>query len=324
MSVEKITGKLMSNKQDILDSELNHYLDSKQPNFIKIKELLENGASLGLGLVNAAYHGYIEIVEHILKIKYRGKEDEVHRAFTGACREGHIEIARLIINYGFKCNFSNPDPIYYACSNNHFEVVKYLVKIGFKPKYYDGSFIAACCYGYLDIVKFLVENGAEISCRDDEPLREAVDNKKLNVVKYLIKKGANVNAKNGEALSKASRRKSVSIVKYLVENGADININNGYALTSASYFGCLNIVKYLIEHGANVNADDDQAIESASKNNRLEIVKYLFQKGGDIDRAIFYASRKNKELLLSFKEKTLLDSDLSKLNLKPSPPRGQF
>jgi hypothetical protein len=45
----------------------------------------------------------------------------------------------------------------------------------------------------------------------------------LDVVKYLIENGADIHAKNDAALHHAVYRCHLNIVKYLIENGVDIN-----------------------------------------------------------------------------------------------------
>ena len=97
----------------------------------------------------------------------------------------------------------------------------------------------------------------------------------LEVVKYLIKNGANVHAMNDKALICASNNGHLEIVKYLIKNGANVHADNDYALRYASNNGHLEIVKYLIKNGANVHAMNDLSLGWASKNGYLEIVKYL-------------------------------------------------
>ena len=64
----------------------------------------------------------------------------------------------------------------------------------------------AAGYAYIEIVKFLLENGANINSKDKYgrcPLHFALyegnqEAQTLEVVKFLIEKGADVNSKDGE------------------------------------------------------------------------------------------------------------------------------
>ena len=50
--------------------------------------------------------------------------------------------------------------------------------------------------GHLEVVKYLVENKANIHAKNDYALRLASGNGHLEVVKYLVENGANIHAKN--------------------------------------------------------------------------------------------------------------------------------
>lgn len=78
----------------------------------------------------------------------------------------------------------------------------------------------------LDIIKELVEEGANIHVCDDYTLRWAAKNGHLEVVKYLIEKGADID----DAFQLAAKSGYLEVVKYLAEKGADIHAGNNYAL----------------------------------------------------------------------------------------------
>jgi hypothetical protein len=67
----------------------------------------------------------------------------------------------------------------------------------------------------------------------------------LEVIKELIEQGADVHADNDSALCWASYYGHLELVKYLVEQGADVHANNDEALRWASYYGHSGIVEYL-------------------------------------------------------------------------------
>lgn len=68
----------------------------------------------------------------------------------------------------------------------------------------DESLIIASEHGFLDVVKYLVENGANIHADDESALEWAIIENNYDVVKYLIDKGANPTVKNGKFLIDAS------------------------------------------------------------------------------------------------------------------------
>jgi ankyrin repeat protein len=68
----------------------------------------------------------------------------------------------------------------------------------------------------LDVVKHLVEQGADIHARDNAALRWATLNGHLDVVKYLVEQGANIHAlDDDDALCWAAENGHLEIVNYL-------------------------------------------------------------------------------------------------------------
>ena len=55
-------------------------------------------------------------------------------------------------------------------------------------------------YGHLEIVKFLLENGADLNGNEGAALSMASCNGHLDVVKFLIEMGVDIHADNNQAL----------------------------------------------------------------------------------------------------------------------------
>ena len=150
--------------------------------------------------------------------------------------------------------------------------------------------------GNLEVVKILVDNGADVNSsvsKNTRALILAAERDKFEIVKYLVENGADVNLRdygNTTALMMASFE-NLEIVRYLIEKGADVNAknNNKYtALSQATLTGHIDIVKCLVENGIDVNSKDyfdNTALISASENGRLNIVKYLVEHGADVNIA---------------------------------------
>jgi hypothetical protein len=181
---------------------------------------------------------------------------------------------------------------------NHYHLLKRYVKI-------QDLLHEASEKGELDIVKYAVQNGADIHKSSDFPFRIAARKGHFEVAKYLLSLGSDVNADHGEAIRYASLNGYLDFVKYLVEHGANIHAVEDQPLQWAAFNGYLDVVKYLAEHGANLRSGNDRALIWVIKNNHLDIVKYLIEHGSQhpnaIKKAIEYG-RKEIEKYLLFKD----------------------
>lgn len=161
-----------------------------------------------------------------------------------------------------------------ACKNGDLERVKTL-STHITPK--ELGLSLAIKYGRLNIVKYLVENGANIHHDSGEPIRDACRNGHLSVVKYLVEKGVDIHNHQEASMRLACFNGYLKIVKYLVSLG--VNCNTGDHFYLASCGGHLDVVKYLVSQGVDHLQDDDRALWNASGNGHLDIVQYLFENG---------------------------------------------
>ena len=134
------------------------------------------------------------------------------------------------------------------------------------------ALLFAVSNGYLEIVKYLVNRGMDITITDNIAVRWAAEHGHLDIVKYLIAQGADIHARDEEPLRWAAARGHLETVKYLVEQGADIHAQKDKALRYAVYYdGNLEVIKYLVESGADIHADNDYVLRYAAE----EIAGYL-------------------------------------------------
>jgi ankyrin repeat protein len=185
-------------------------------------------------------------------------------------------------------------------------------------------------------VRFLLDNGADVHARNNGALRAASKSGNTEVVRLLLEHGANINAADdhtGSALEAAAswdgnpdppnswysedekRKKAeaatrrLTHVRFLLNNGADIHAGNNSALRAAAKAGNTEVIQLLLENGANVNAVDEHtgsALEAAAcwdgnpsidiedpeyekrikmakaATRRLGLVRFLLDKGADV------------------------------------------
>ena len=90
----------------------------------------------------------------------------------------------------------------------------------------------------------------------ESPLHGAVRIGSLEIVKLLVERGANINHKEFRALDYAAGLGNSNMVKYFIQKGEDVNsrtANGETPLFFAITNGHLNVVRILVKNGANVS-----------------------------------------------------------------------
>jgi len=164
--------------------------------------------------------------------------------------------------------------------------------------------------GHLNIVKFLVENDANVNLfvefvaletikTREYPMDVAAISNNLAVLKYLKLQNA---VYSGMALNVAAGRGYLEVIKYLIEIGCDVNsLHDNYTpLGMAAACNQLEVVKVLLSYGANVDQLDGRGsspLQYAVTKNHKGMVELLILAGANIgltleengQRAIDYA-----------------------------------
>lgn len=142
-----------------------------------------------------------------------------------------------------------------------------------------------------EIIKLLVENGADVNFKKDDksptPLISFFYNncQNFDVVEYLVNKGADVNEVwRGMTPLMYAISTNDDLVEFLIKNDADINWGNGRetALSIAINENRPEIVKMLLKHGAEVNEDAGRLPLIIALRN-TKILKVLLENGADIN-----------------------------------------
>jgi ankyrin repeat protein len=231
------------------------------------------------------------------------------------------------------------------------EKVRALLKKGADPNIQSGPgrtalLTAASRDGAFEVVKMLVEKGADINAKDhlegfvwagagaNTPLIEAAKTRDARTVRYLLDKGADVNAKDqlgGTALLQAVVRGNVEVVKLLLERGAEVNYKaSGFQITpliGAAHRESVEIADLLLKHGAKVEDTDvsgSTALMWAAYPDHAnpELVERLLKAGANRDAknkegetALTWASRRGETPILG-----LLRGGESAQGARPASP----
>ena len=147
---------------------------------------------------------------------------------------------------------------------------------------------SACREGTLNVVKLLVEAGANVCVADEEEntcLMLASREGHIDTVRYLVSlPQMDVKQRDSEgnpALHVAVREKHAEVVQVLIDAGADVNgraSDGDTPLFLAIRQGSLDMVKLLVRAGAGVCVTDkgeDTCLMLASREGHIDTVRYL-------------------------------------------------
>lgn len=179
---------------------------------------------------------------------------------------------------------------------NRLDLVKVGYNAGISSRDLNINLEVAASNGRTDIVKYLVEHGADVLFSSEAPVRIAAYNGHLDTVKYLVEHGV---GNFIEALVMAAKQNHFEIVKYLVDQGVpitpyiidevhdlrmldylsqlgvDLHSGHNRLLRIAAMDGNLEMVKFLVERGGNIHDLNDDALMSARTGGHTEVVEYL-------------------------------------------------
>jgi ankyrin repeat protein len=153
----------------------------------------------------------------------------------------------------------------------------------------------ACRGVHLEVVRFLVDKGADVNVEDSNkivPLHSLAVRNSTEAIELLLAKGAHVDAKNYRnqtALHHASESDAADAAALLIKKGADIESRDDYQRTPlilcARQRGGPETIRILLEAGAEVNARDkfqSSSLALAAWRGKKEVVDILMDAGADI------------------------------------------
>jgi ankyrin repeat protein len=279
--------------------------------------LLDKGAKVtnvesslyGNPLQAAAYVGNKEIVETLLQ---HGASVNMQGGRYGNALQAaayvngwnpSVELVRFLIDQGADLNttsgeYGNALQAAVAASSmdlkrkrHIFPIARLLLDSGLdinlKGGYYGSTLAAAAQSGNLEIVGFLLDNGAQIDMggRFGCPLAVAAGARHKAMVELLIHRGANINAQdeNGEtALGHAVSGGDLDIVRFLLRNNANVNLgeNDCCPLRISASRGQPEIFHLLLEYGAELSCVN---MGVAATGGNVAIMQFCLENGGDVN-----------------------------------------
>ncbi|KND86748.1 Kinase D-interacting substrate [Tolypocladium ophioglossoides CBS 100239] len=193
-----------------------------------------------------------------------------------------------------------------ACDRGDRALVEFLLGYGadvnLPPKAADGtiSLATATIRGNDEIVRILLEKGAEVNIQDNEgrtPLHWASAFGDTKIVEMLLSNGANANCSAptlGTSLQVAQAYNRLEVAQRLLDHGVDVNIaggSHGSALLAATEGGHTEFVPKLLDEGADIHIQADDfitALPMAAQLGNAELVRTFLalSANADVDKQI--------------------------------------
>ena len=258
----------------------NGLLESAEKGYVDVaKYMIGKGAdNFDQAMHWAAEYSQVETIN--LMIEYGTNEFFLHPAVMS----GNIDIVKLMIEKGGK-DFTNG--IHCAASNyysskkvEYYDILIFLLLKN--EKNYEDDLIWAIDKGYLEIVVYLIERNK--NANSSIVLRRAIQSSNLDIVKYLIENGADIHAYSDLPLRLAAKYGNLDIIKFIIKYGEYTGMYAmNIVLQGASVNGHLEAARYAAEHGADISIENEKALRYAHKEGQFEVVKYLIQQGANSD-----------------------------------------
>lgn len=160
--------------------------------------------------------------------------DDLVDKFVTAAAKGEFSKVVSYVKKGVTIDGKNQarwTALAYACKYNHLDIVKYLVENGAKinETVNTGStpLAVALLAGYFDVADYLIQHKADINKADImgmSPLMWAVKDGNLKIIQYLVEHGANINAVNSNGRSVIEIAIAQDVKDYLKSKGAKTSL----------------------------------------------------------------------------------------------------
>ncbi len=303
------------NQQD--DYGMSPFLRAVSNGHLEVVEyLIKNGAddeNMSNGIIEASQYGRLDVLKYLIEngadATAKMSDGETYLEYAISRSDKYPEVIKYLesLNVSSVSNNKNVQvaqidktikcgDIYLSAKNGDLKCVQQNilngVDVNIKTENSDmmgnTPLMTASFYGHLEIVKYLIDEGADVNASrrygNITALNEASQNGHDEIVQLLIKHGA-----IDSSLIDASQSGDIDKVSRLIKQGSDVNLqaySDTTALIKASSNGHLEIVKLLIKSGSKVNTQDmygQTALMLSSFDGHLDIVKYLVDNGADID-----------------------------------------
>ncbi|CAD6241132.1 GSCOCG00009156001-RA-CDS [Cotesia congregata] len=300
-----------------------HLMDQLFDDLIKELKYIAPGARLSYSIRNRLEHHKKFIRKEIVsRIK-----DDCAPLFI-ACKRGHVEIVEYLITV---CNADIEQRGMYEVPDD-------------RSVHYVTPLWCAAVAGKLPVLKCLVSHGADVNAMSDTgstPVRSACFMTHLDIVEYLVENGADIllaNYNGGTCLINSVQ--SVELCTFLLRNGADVNardIQNKTALHYAIQEHRFDTTKLLLAYNADPHLRsryNDDALQTACLKEATQIFDYLIENvnysaeslanAHELMGSTFFDEHNDAQTALKYWRKAMAIRNANLVDNQPLPKKPQM
>ena len=213
---------------------------------------------------------------------------KANTALSAACKNGHLLVAKILIENGANIHDGNLTSMHSAALANKPLIVDFLLKEGVNVNTRDSieqtalHYAASC--GSVDVVQLLLDAHCDLDLQDEKgctAIQLAVSSRRVSTVKKLLDARCDLDIKDNDgctALHYAVRNGDVTrnayftsygntdVVKLLLDARCDPDLKDKHGWTAlhwAADFDALDAIEMLLDRGADVSAVKDTSGETA-------------------------------------------------------------
>ena len=287
---------------------------------IRSKDTMAAHNMMEAGLLSGNLNALIQKTSHE-DVAVEARKDSHVSLMHVAATNGDAGMLKLLIEHGADADTRAADsgrsPLVYAVVAGHFLAVKTLVEAGCDVNsrcVYDVTPLhEACRCGLVEIIEFLVDNGADVDAQDCggvTPTMWLVSwlilmdiDVRIGLLKRFLSAGCNLDlcgVSEGTALHAAVWNSRLT--EFLLHSGADPNIltsSGETCIISAVEQDNLGSMQLLVDHNCDVNVHKTMdilgiplprpfgALEKAARNGNHQAVRLLLRAGYRVTRQLF-------------------------------------
>jgi hypothetical protein len=178
------------------------------------------------------------------------------------------------------------DALAVACRWGRLSVARFVaLELGVPEGALEGPMYHAVTAGSAELVRLLLDAGADVHANGEDALSAAVHAGDPEVVLLLLRRGADARFDSSVALRRACEGCDTHVIAALLDHGADPNANDGEPLLAAVNARNVAAAQLLLLHGAVAHARSDQAVRRAAAIDDPDMLELLVAHGADIHAA---------------------------------------